>query len=85
MRYLITGGAGFIGSHIADALVQQGYAGAVLDNLSSVHRRNLVDVQEKSSFTEGDKNNFLYSRGIGGCDSSGFLYPIYVPRTGGVK
>ena len=41
-RYLVTGGAGFIGSHIVDALVQAGQTVRVVDNLSTGHRENLV-------------------------------------------
>lgn len=40
-RILITGGAGFIGSHLVDALVDKGYNVTVLDNLSTGHERNL--------------------------------------------
>ena len=40
-KVLITGGAGFIGSHTADLLMEQGIAVRVLDNLSSGHRHNL--------------------------------------------
>ena len=38
---LITGGAGFIGSHLVDALLAKGYAVRVLDNLSTGKRSNL--------------------------------------------
>ena len=41
MKILITGGAGFIGSHIVDALLREGHAVAVLDDLSSGSRDNL--------------------------------------------
>lgn len=41
MRVLVTGGAGFIGSNIVDALIQRGDQVAVLDNLSSGFERNL--------------------------------------------
>jgi len=37
-KYLVTGGAGFIGSHIATALVGQGEPVNILDNLSTGHR-----------------------------------------------
>jgi UDP-glucose 4-epimerase len=40
-RALVTGGAGFIGSHVADALLEQGFAVEILDNLSSGDRRNV--------------------------------------------
>ncbi|MDE2686566.1 MAG: NAD-dependent epimerase/dehydratase family protein [Chloroflexota bacterium] len=41
MRVLVTGGAGFIGSHIVDALVEQGHAVSVVDNLSEGSLDNL--------------------------------------------
>jgi UDP-glucose 4-epimerase len=41
-RAIVTGGAGFIGSHICDALIERGYHVAVIDNLSSGKRRNLA-------------------------------------------
>src|SRR5436853_7235349 len=47
-RYLITGGAGFIGSHLVDALIADGHTVRVLDDLSTGSRRNLdatVDLQ----------------------------------------
>lgn len=43
---LITGGAGFIGSHLADALLAQGFAVRVLDDLSTGKRENLADSVE---------------------------------------
>jgi UDP-glucose 4-epimerase len=41
MKILVTGGAGFIGSHLVDRLVQEGHEVVVIDNLSSGKRRNL--------------------------------------------
>src|SRR5437762_2368637 len=41
MQVLITGGAGFIGSHLTEALLARGHAVRVLDNLSSGKRENL--------------------------------------------
>ena len=53
-RVLITGGAGFIGSHTADLLMQQGIKVRVLDNLSSGHRHNLPEQHPLLEFIEGD-------------------------------
>ncbi|TRZ97581.1 MAG: SDR family oxidoreductase [Nitrospiraceae bacterium] len=41
MKILVTGGAGFIGSHIVDRLVQEGYGVVVADNLATGKRRNI--------------------------------------------
>ena len=51
---LVTGGAGFIGSHIVDALVERGARVRVVDNLSTGHLRNLEAVKGKIDFIEGD-------------------------------
>jgi len=51
---LVTGGAGFIGSHIAEALVKSGARVRVIDNLSTGHLRNLETVSGKIDFLEGD-------------------------------
>jgi UDP-glucose 4-epimerase len=53
-KVLITGGAGFIGSHTADLLMEQGIAVRVLDNLSSGHRENLPAQHRLLEFIEGD-------------------------------
>jgi nucleoside-diphosphate-sugar epimerase len=47
MRYLVTGGAGFIGSNIVDDLVRRGQQVVVLDDLSAGKESNLSDVREK--------------------------------------
>ena len=52
--YLVTGGAGFIGSHIATALVERGERVRVLDNLCTGKVANLAAVQSKIEFIEGD-------------------------------
>jgi len=53
-RYLVTGGAGFIGSHVVDRLVRDGHTVRVLDDLSSGQLRNLDDVRTKIEFVHGD-------------------------------
>jgi UDP-glucose 4-epimerase len=52
--YLVTGGAGFIGSHIVHALVARGDNVRVLDNLITGHRQNLDDLAGKVEIIEGD-------------------------------
>jgi nucleoside-diphosphate-sugar epimerase len=51
---LVTGGAGFIGSHLVDALVAAGVSIRVLDHLSSGRRENLADAVKAIDFIEGD-------------------------------
>lgn len=53
-KVLITGGAGFIGSHTADLLMEMGVPVRVLDNLSSGRRNNLPDAHPLLEFIEGD-------------------------------
>lgn len=52
--FLVTGGAGFIGSHIATALCQRGDRVRVLDNLSTGHLGNLDHIRDDVEFLEGD-------------------------------
>lgn len=53
MRTLVTGGAGFIGSHLVDQLIEEGHEVAVVDDLSSGHAKNLSH-QPTVEFVEGD-------------------------------
>lgn len=55
--YLVTGGAGFVGSHIATALVERGDKVRVLDNLSTGKRSNLDHLEGRFEFVEGDLVN----------------------------
>ncbi len=52
--FLVTGGAGFIGSHIAEALVKRGDKVRVLDNLSTGHLSNMDAFRDRVEFVEGD-------------------------------
>ncbi len=54
MKCLVTGGAGFIGSHIATALVERGDAVRVFDNFSTGSRKNLSPLGAKVEVVEGD-------------------------------
>lgn len=53
MRYLVTGGAGFIGSHIAEELARRGHSVAVLDDLSSGKEANLAHLAGKVELRKG--------------------------------
>lgn len=54
MDFLVTGGAGFIGSHLVHRLVELGHSVRVLDDLSSGKRENLADVLSKTDWIQGD-------------------------------
>ncbi|HUN80271.1 MAG TPA: SDR family oxidoreductase [Phycisphaerae bacterium] len=54
MDYLVTGGAGFIGSHLAEKLSAQGARVRVLDNFSTGKRENLANFLERIELMEGD-------------------------------
>jgi UDP-glucose 4-epimerase len=54
MKVFITGGAGFIGSHLCDALVAGGKDVTVLDNLSTGAKKNIAHLEGKIKVVEGD-------------------------------
>lgn len=54
MKYLVTGGAGFIGSHIVCALLEQGAEVRVLDNFNTGKRENLEGLRGRLEIHEGD-------------------------------
>ncbi len=54
MRVFITGGAGFIGSHLADALIARGDSVAILDNMSTGSAKNIAHLHGKIEVYEGD-------------------------------
>jgi len=54
MRVFITGGAGFIGSHLADALVARGDAVTILDNMSTGSASNIAHLEGKAEIIKGD-------------------------------
>ncbi len=66
MRALVTGGAGFIGSHLVDALLARGDEVVALDNLATGRLENLSDQAE---FVEGDvADESVVARAVSGCE-----------------
>jgi UDP-glucose 4-epimerase len=72
-KVLVTGGAGFIGSHLVKHLLELGYSITVLDNLSTGKLENLNDILEQSKFAFKRGNirdkNLLNAIFAGGFDS----------------
>jgi UDP-glucose 4-epimerase len=54
VKYLITGGAGFIGSHLAEKLIARGDQVVIFDNLSTGSAMNLSGITERITFKEGN-------------------------------
>lgn len=67
--YLVTGGAGFIGSHIVETLVKRGAHVRVLDNFSTGKRENLQLLNKKIELIEGDiRDRDIVSKAVTGVD-----------------
>jgi len=58
MRCLVTGGAGFIGSHLVEGLLERGHSVRVVDNFLTGKRENLARVVSKIELVEGDIRDF---------------------------
>ncbi len=72
MHYLITGGAGFIGSHLAEALIEDGHEVTALDNLSTGRLENLKNLEgnPKLHFVNGTVlNESLVDKLVERCDA----------------
>lgn len=69
MKALVTGGAGFIGSHLVEELVRLGHEVVVIDNLSSGRIENLSTVSSRIEIVEADlSKNLDWERYFGGVD-----------------
>ncbi len=82
-HYLVTGGAGFIGSHLVEELVRRGERVRVVDSLVTGYRRNLAAVASRVEFIEGD----LAQAAVAAAASAGVDYILHqaaipsVPRS----
>jgi UDP-glucose 4-epimerase len=69
MRVLVTGGAGFIGSHLASELLNRGVSVRILDNFATGRRSNLHVLGDEAEIIEGDIQSYeRVNRAVGGCE-----------------
>ena len=78
MKYLITGGAGFIGSNMTEDLVKEGHEIVVVDNLSTGSLENLSAVKNKIKFIEAPSMNVLELEDLNNLDG---IYHYGIPST----
>ncbi len=73
-HYLAVGGAGFIGSHLCDALLRQGHAVTVVDNLSSGRQENIEHIRKQICFVGCDiTHRDDVFEWLGGCEFDGIF------------
>jgi len=61
-RVAVTGGAGFLGSHIASRLIQQGHSVSIIDDLSAGSTRNLGDLGVRQKCLVGDLRDYAFAK-----------------------
>jgi nucleoside-diphosphate-sugar epimerase len=83
LKALVTGGGGFIGSHLARRLLRDGYEVRVLDNFASGRRENLFDIWDDIELVEGDIQSYeRVHNAVRGCHVIGHLAALpSVPRS----
>jgi nucleoside-diphosphate-sugar epimerase len=62
--YLVTGGAGFIGSHLAEELLRRGHSVRIVDNLITGRRQNIEHLVPRAAFIEGDLADMTVCRAV---------------------
>jgi UDP-N-acetylglucosamine/UDP-N-acetyl-alpha-D-glucosaminouronate 4-epimerase len=68
-RALVTGGGGFIGAHLVERLLHDGYSVRVLDNFATGHRENLLPVLDEIELIEGDIQSYeRVHNAVRGCE-----------------
>ncbi|MDM8536390.1 SDR family oxidoreductase [Desulfobacterales bacterium HSG17] len=68
-KALITGGAGFIGSHLAETLIKEKCEVSIIDNLSTGHLSNIGHINDKIKFFQGDiQDTELLTQAAKGCE-----------------
>ena len=72
MKILVTGGAGFIGSHLAEKLISLGHEVVILDDFSTGREQNLVEIQDHRRLR-------VYKLDV--CDEKA-IQPIFLASTG---
>jgi len=67
-KYLVTGGAGFIGSNLVRFILAKGHEAVILDNLATGKRENMTDFADQAEFIEGDiRDRAAVDRAVAGC------------------
>jgi len=78
MKYLITGGAGFIGSNLAEELVRQNHQIIIIDNLTTGSLNNLAQIKDKITFIKANAADVLTLEQIHNLDG---IYHLGIPST----
>ncbi|MGL6195612.1 MAG: SDR family oxidoreductase [Thermoguttaceae bacterium] len=69
-KYLITGGAGFIGSNLARYIIDKGHDVVILDNFATGKRENLEEIKDQITLIEGDiRDRETVDKAVSGCSA----------------